>query len=93
MPLLVQKLAASDFYPKLFEATFGTPEITSERIVKALGQFLRSLITFRSRFDKAYLDMDSSVTPDPALVLTAQELRGAELFLGTPVSTPLTCVA
>ena len=93
MPLLVQKLAATDFYPKLFEAAFGTPEITSERIVKALGQFLRSLITFRSRFDNAYLAMDSSVTPDPALVLTAQELRGAELFLGTPVSTPLTCVA
>lgn len=46
MSFLVQKLAATDFYPPLFEAAFGTPEVTGDRIARALAQFLRSLIAF-----------------------------------------------
>lgn len=80
LPLVETKLAATDFYPALFEAAFGTPEITRERIAKALAQFLRSLITYRAAFDRAYSAMDGLPLPDPASVLTPEELRGAELF-------------
>ncbi len=84
LPLLEQKLAATTFYPELFAAAFGTTDITSDRISKALAQFLRSLISYRSRYDRAYMTMDGVVWPDPVSVLTPDELRGAELFNNTP---------
>jgi cytochrome c peroxidase len=43
LPLLEQKLADTDFYPPLFAAAFGTPQITADRIAMALAQFLRSM--------------------------------------------------
>lgn len=82
MKLLVPKLQAVDFYPPLFEAAFGTPEVTEERIAYALAQFLRSLIAFDSKFDRAYHPMESTGVPAPAEVLTSLELRGAEIFHG-----------
>jgi cytochrome c peroxidase len=80
LPLLEQKLAATDFYPPLFQAAFGTPEITSERIAKALAQFLRSLMSYQSTFDRAFHEMDPDNPPDPAAVLTAQEMQGLTVF-------------
>ncbi|HWJ04376.1 MAG TPA: cytochrome c peroxidase [Steroidobacteraceae bacterium] len=82
MKLLVPKLQAVDFYPPLFEAAFGTPEVTEERIAHALAQFLRSLIAFNSKFDRAYHPMDEAGVPVPEEVLTSLELRGAEIFNG-----------
>ena len=79
--LLVTKLAAVDFYPPLFQAAFGTPEVTQERIGKAIEQFLQSLISYRTKFDLAYNPMTND-PPNPAAVLNAQELRGLDLFQG-----------
>jgi cytochrome c peroxidase len=77
LPVLERKLAATSFYPRLFEAAFGTREITSERIALALAQFLRALTSYRSRYDEAYLgDLYR------AGVLTPQELAGREIFGG-----------
>jgi cytochrome c peroxidase len=77
--LLVAKLAAVDFYPPLFQAAFGSPEVTSERIGKALEQYLQSLISYRTKFDLAYNPMTND-PPNPQAVLNAQELRGLDLF-------------
>lgn len=83
--LVEEKLAATDFYPPLFEAAFGTPEVTAARIARAVSQFLRTIITYRSRYDQAYLSMDPppAPLPDPARVLTAEELRGADIFVAS----------
>jgi len=83
MPILVEKLRTVDFYPPLFEAAFGTPEINPDRIANALSQFLRSLIGFDTRFDKAYHLMNPNDQPHPEAVLTVQELRGSEIFNGS----------
>ena len=48
---LPAKLAKADYYPALFNAAFGSTEITQERIEKALSQFLRSMISCNSKFD------------------------------------------
>ena len=80
LPLLEAKLADTVFYPQLFQAAFGTPEINRDRIAKALAQFLRSLISYRSKFDQAYTELDPNYPPDPAATLTPEELRGAEIF-------------
>lgn len=70
------KLALTEYYPDLFEAAFGTPDITRDRVARALAQFVRSMSSFESRFDQAF----SNGTPDFASVFTAQELQGEQLF-------------
>lgn len=74
------KLASAAFYPPLFAAAFGTPDITRERIAAALAQFLQSLITYQSKWDSADSPMDNS-EPNPAAVLSAQELQGMDIYL------------
>jgi cytochrome c peroxidase len=78
--MLVEKLAATDFYSPLFAAAFSTPEVTSERIRDALAQFVRSLISFRSRFDQGFHRMNPVDPINPAAILSPQEQRGEQLF-------------
>jgi cytochrome c peroxidase len=79
LPVAISKLAATDFYPPLFTAAFGSPEITPERVAKALAQFLRSILSYQSSFDLAYhgMEADSPVHPE---LLTDLERRGEQLF-------------
>lgn len=74
------KLRATDFYAPLFNAAFGATDITSERIAKALAQFLQSLISYRARIDAAVNTMEYGDAPQPSATLNAQELRGLEIF-------------
>ena len=55
MPLgaLATKLAATPYYPPLFRAAFGTPEVTGDRVARALAQFVRALVSSESRFVRA----------------------------------------
>jgi cytochrome c peroxidase len=65
------------YYPALFQAAFGTPEVTSDRISRALAQFVRSMNSTESRFDQAFA---GGPVPNFAAVFTATELRGQQLF-------------
>jgi cytochrome c peroxidase len=76
---LEAKLQGTSFYPPLFATAFGTPAVTRDRIARAVAQFLRSLISYRSRWDLAFNLMGND-PPNPAAVLNAQELRGFELY-------------
>ena len=69
---VVAKLAALPAYPKLFAAAFDSPEITSEKIGLAVEQFLLTLTSCESKFDRAFRGEDK---------LTAREQRGFELFM------------
>jgi cytochrome c peroxidase len=51
--MLETKLAATDFYPALFQAAFGSTEVTRKKVSLAITQFLSSMITKNSRFDVA----------------------------------------
>ncbi len=46
------RLRQSRFYRLQFKAAFGEAEIDSTTITKAIGQFLRTLISHRSKFDR-----------------------------------------
>ncbi len=50
-PEVEEKIADDPMYPPLFEAAFGSSEIDSTRISKAISQFERTLVSFNSRFD------------------------------------------
>lgn len=83
LDLVMSKLNASAFYAPLFAEAFGSPEITRERVGLALGQFLQSLMAYRSRHDQAFNPMENEPF-DPTPVLTAQELRGFQIFEDNP---------
>lgn len=59
-------------YPALFEAAFGTNVIDSTLVTKAMAQFVRTLISADSKFDR-YLADQATLTP--------QELNGLDIFL------------
>ena len=46
------KLESTDYYPELFTNAFGDSNITEDRIVDALVQFIESMTTFESKFDQ-----------------------------------------
>lgn len=49
---LIQDLEQKSYYPELFENAFGTSAITTDKIAKSLAQFIRSLVTYESKYDK-----------------------------------------
>jgi len=69
---VTSKLAAMKEYPPLFTAAFGTPEITAEKIGLAVENFLLTLTSFDSKFDRALRGK---------AVLSDDEKRGFELFM------------
>ncbi len=78
---LEAKLMEVDYYQPLFEDAFGDATVTSERISRALAQFVRSLATYESRFDDAYIAANGN-PDDFDLVFTNQEMRGMNIFRG-----------
>ncbi|WP_212005420.1 cytochrome-c peroxidase [Chitinophaga sp. HK235] len=49
---LESKLGGISYYPALFKAAFGSEAVTSARIANALSQFIRSIVSFRSKYDE-----------------------------------------
>lgn len=68
---LVVKLARTGNYPALFAAAFGSPEITAQKISLALENYLLTLTSFDSKFDRVLRGREK---------FTPQEQRGFELF-------------
>lgn len=58
-----QKLQQHDDYPNLFEQAFGTSQIDSTLVTKAIAQFERTLISANSKFDQFLLG-EVSLTPE-----------------------------
>jgi cytochrome c peroxidase len=71
LPVTVAKLKNSSIYIAKFRQVFGNEEITEEKIAKALSQFLRTLVSKDSKFDKFQRG---------EVQLTESEQRGYALF-------------
>lgn len=50
--LLVSRVVSLSYYPPLFEKAFGTRVVTAQRIRYALAQWVRALVSYRSRYDE-----------------------------------------
>ncbi len=68
---IAAKLNADQDYPTLFARAFGHPEITPDRLARALEQFLLAQVSFDSKFDRVITGTAR---------FTTDEQRGFELF-------------
>ncbi len=71
-PNVETSLQSHDQYPELFEAAFGTQTIDSVLVTKALAQFMRTLISGNSKFDRFLLG---------EATLTEAEQNGFDIFM------------
>ena len=78
---LEQKLTQLPYYPPLFESAFGSPKVTSDRIAKAVAQFMRAMVSFDSKFDRAAAQMKELDYSQDFEGFTAEENRGKALFI------------
>ncbi len=71
-PNAVAALQNSGTYPELFDAAFGSTAIDSVKVSRAIAQFIRTMISGNSKFDR-YLNGQED--------LTDAEERGMNVFL------------
>ncbi len=74
---VIKKLKETDFYPTLFYDAFGTTEITEERISLALEQYMLTLVSGNSKYDRVMNDLEQ---------FTESEQRGYYIFF-TPTES------
>lgn len=49
---VIGRLKADPYYPAQFKAAFGTDEVNSQRMLKALAQFMGAMVSGNAKFDK-----------------------------------------
>lgn len=81
LPQVVSRVQAKPFYAPLFQSAFGTSDITSDRISKALAQFVRSINTFDSKFRKGIELTSGNPSTTTFVNFTPEENLGKDLFM------------
>lgn len=69
---VVRKLARSNMYQDKFRAAFGSSDVTSQKMLFALSQFMNMMISANSRYDRHVRNEGE--------VLSSDELEGLQLF-------------
>lgn len=82
---MVSDLSGISGYAPHFEAAFGTPEITKERVAQAIASFERTVLSGNAPFDR-YEAGDKSAMSDSAV-------RGMEIFNDAERGNCVTCHA
>jgi cytochrome c peroxidase len=76
---LVEVLGKDGQYPGLFRKAFGDDRVTSDRVAKAVAQFVRSLVSYQSKYDEGRAAARS--VRDEFANFTSEENQGKGLFL------------
>lgn len=76
-PRSVEKLMATAGYAEMFGKAFGDEKIDSIRVSKAIAQFLRTMVSSNSKFDK-YRRGEATLTPDEFAGLDLYEKEGGD---------------
>ncbi|MBV8252691.1 MAG: cytochrome-c peroxidase [Chitinophaga sp.] len=72
MDNVLRKLRGIPAYPELFRKAFGTPEITTARLTKALSQFMVMVVSSNSKYDR--------VMRGEGMQFTTAESAGYKIF-------------
>ncbi|RYU94514.1 cytochrome-c peroxidase [Emticicia agri] len=70
---VLEKLRKQEKYTTLFQKAYGSKEITTERFLKALSQFMLTLVSANSLYDKY-------VRKEAGGILSSEELEGLAIF-------------
>ncbi len=79
LPDLETKLAQEEYYQTLFTNAFGDETVSSQRIALALSQFIRSMVSYESKYDEGLAQSQNPNNNFPNY--TASENRGKQLFM------------
>ncbi len=70
---VISKLQGTDKYKTLFKNAFGTEEVTTQRMFRAMAQFMGLIYSYNSKYDKV-------IRNEEGMVFTEAESRGYALF-------------
>lgn len=76
---LIERLNALDYYPDLFTSAFGNSEINTDRVSKALAQFIRSMVSYNSKYDVGRVQVQNANQNFPNF--SQAENNGKRLYL------------
>jgi len=79
---LVERVSQLELYGVLFTAVYGSPLVTENRMQRALAQFVRSIQSFDSKYDRGFV-----AAPNPNADFanfTARENQGKRIFQNPP---------
>lgn len=79
---LILRMEGIEYYEELFRFVFLDPDITEERIQTALGQFVKSIHSFDSKYDAGRGQVNNNNANFPNF--TAAENAGKALFMDAP---------
>lgn len=79
LDLLVSRMKNTTYYPILFKYAFGNSDINAERISKALAQFVRSIVSYNSKYDIGRSQATNHI--ENFSNFTAQENMGKKIFM------------
>ena len=84
---VVSRVQAESYYPDLFIDAFGDTAVTAARISRSLSQFVRSMVTYSSKYDEGRAMISDPTQPFPNF--TNQENMGKNLFFMASPGRPV----
>ena len=82
-------MESQSYYPDLFSDAFDDSVVTTDRIARALAQFVRSLVSFTSPYDEGRSQVNSPLLDFPNF--TDQENLGKESFMRSTNGQTVNC--
>ena len=89
--LVLERVREQPYYHDLFIKAFGTAGVTLDHIQDALAQFIRSMVSYNSKYDAGRAQVATMAAPFPNF--TEQENRGKDLFMKPFSEGGLNCYA
>lgn len=74
------RLQAQDYYKVLFRMAYGDETVTRERIAKALAQFVRSMVSFQSKYDDGLATLNGPPNPNAQFTSFTQDENAGMLL-------------
>ncbi len=86
---IAARVSQQGYYRQLFKDAFGDSQVNNTRIADALSQFIRSMVTYNSKYDQGRAQVANMTDDFPNF--TAQENRGKFLFINSIENGGLAC--
>lgn len=79
MPEVIERINRTEYYPILFENAFGSREVSNNKIAKALAQFVRSMVSYASKYDEGRSAVSERTVDFPNF--SQEENAGKKIFM------------